>query len=434
MEEYEIGKGVEMEEYEIRKGVEMEEYEIGKGVEMEEYESTTGNMKHESTTGNMKCESTTGSDTREQIPGEPEIFLQNFSSAVWLSSQVTFYCFPSLSQALNTFPISLNTLPPSSIHSLPFYIPLYYHPPFIFVIIFYSTPMYSDQGPQKIIIISRPPSFLDFVPFIITLSMYAMIAQTVLLIVKKISKSVYNGIILALILLFPFLIFKITGSLFLILIESIIFFITGFCIKKVTTRPFVPDSPKLIYFIFKSLFFFTNISIFLSQSIAILTFLSSSRYFPYALLLMLASIYSGVLCKEIFMNLSHFIAKTTGYFSKEGVPTIKNNDSVCMICTESLKSLKSNSKIEDFIYGDYFTVTLDCGHNYHNECIKGWCMIGQNNFCPYCKKGVDMKMFSSGIWSKTENAFRPIMNFVRSLTVFFIVIFCYVLYRTYLRL
>ena len=31
---------------------------------------------------------------------------------------------------------------------------------------------------------------------------------------------------------------------------------------------------------------------------------------------------------------------------------------------------------------------LACGHSFHDFCIRGWCIIGKKQTCPYCKEKV----------------------------------------------
>lgn len=34
---------------------------------------------------------------------------------------------------------------------------------------------------------------------------------------------------------------------------------------------------------------------------------------------------------------------------------------------------------------------LPCNHVFHEYCIRGWCIIGKKQTCPYCKEKVDLQ-------------------------------------------
>lgn len=38
------------------------------------------------------------------------------------------------------------------------------------------------------------------------------------------------------------------------------------------------------------------------------------------------------------------------------------------------------------------TYKLPCGHVFHEFCIRGWCIVGKKQTCPYCKEKVDLKL------------------------------------------
>jgi hypothetical protein len=38
------------------------------------------------------------------------------------------------------------------------------------------------------------------------------------------------------------------------------------------------------------------------------------------------------------------------------------------------------------------TYRLSCGHEFHEFCIRGWCIVGKKQTCPYCHEKVDLKV------------------------------------------
>jgi RING finger protein 121/175 len=169
------------------------------------------------------------------------------------------------------------------------------------------------------------------------------------------------------------------------------------------------NAPKAVYRSFKRIFTVTNHATVVSQLLTLLFFFIESNYMLISLRGMVYSIYFAVLSREVVRSLSLLMAQTTGYYSKEGVPGRTDTSSRCMVCTGDL---------------DGETVTLSCGHMYHRDCIMGYCIIGNNSHCQFCKHGVDNKIFEQDYWIKSELFIRPLMNTMRSCISFFIVMMC----------
>ena len=110
------------------------------------------------------------------------------------------------------------------------------------------------------------------------------------------------------------------------------------------------------------------------------------------------------------------MAKSTGFYSRDGIPGKKDSNDECMICTSNL-----NNECK---------ITLKCGHSYHEDCIKGWCLIGQNNSCFYCKDGVNNKNFNQEYWIKSEVMISSMMSTMKSAISFFTIIFVIFLFKS----
>lgn len=67
------------------------------------------------------------------------------------------------------------------------------------------------------------------------------------------------------------------------------------------------------------------------------------------------------------------------------MPTRTLEPGVCAVCgNKLLVSEYEAGVIED-------TYKLSCEHVFHEFCIRGWCIIGKKQTCPYCKEKVDLK-------------------------------------------
>jgi RING finger protein 121/175 len=268
----------------------------------------------------------------------------------------------------------------------------------------------------RVIFLEKPVTIADFIPFIIVFFLYGLMVHMVFTAWKKIHKRSFNIFLLALVVIFPpSLTFITRRSLFFVIWVFFIFYML-FCLSKVIRTPITKDTPKQIYMSFRIIFRITYSLIILGQLLSVGFFLFYMPWLMNGLCLLFYSLYFAVLSREVVLNLSQMMASNTGFFSKEGVPGRTENNKVCMICTGDFEL---NQKV----------ITLNCGHHYHVECIRGWCMIGQNTFCPYCKKGVDLSFFEVNLWEKTELSFRPLMNMLRSSIAFFIVIAGFLVYK-----
>lgn len=268
----------------------------------------------------------------------------------------------------------------------------------------------------RIIFLEKPTTIGDIIPFAVVFFVYGLIIQILLSTWKKFHKKSHDIFQLFMVLVFPPLIMLSMSDRLFIFIWLVFLCFIIFCLKKVVFRPMTNEVPKEIFNTFKFVILYTNIFIMVGQLATTLAFFLYMKRLLEALRLLLYSLYIAVLAREVVFNLSHVMASKAGYFSKEGIPGVKENNSVCMVCTGTLA-------------GSAQIVSLNCGHSYHNECIRGWCLIGQNRYCPYCKKGIDHTFFTQDLWEKTELPFKPMMNLLRSFISFFIIIYCIIMYK-----
>jgi len=41
------------------------------------------------------------------------------------------------------------------------------------------------------------------------------------------------------------------------------------------------------------------------------------------------------------------------------------------------------------------TFKLSCDHEFHENCVQGWCIVGKKDLCPFCCEKIDMKLLIS---------------------------------------
>ncbi|OMJ08215.1 RING finger protein [Smittium culicis] len=87
------------------------------------------------------------------------------------------------------------------------------------------------------------------------------------------------------------------------------------------------------------------------------------------------------------------ISISLGYYTIAGLPSKHLPKDLCAICgcsfapnipsyngmlsEKAASGSNDTEKINDTVY------TLNCDHSFHNGCIRGWCLIGKRDICPY---------------------------------------------------
>ncbi|WUR03640.1 RING finger protein 121 [Vairimorpha necatrix] len=270
--------------------------------------------------------------------------------------------------------------------------------------------------PPRYIFIQTEPTIIDFIPFIFSMLIYALVVQTGCVIVKKCSTRFYNILVFLTLMLAPPFILLYTGFLMFPFLWALFVLPMSVLYYKINKKPLHKNMPRMIFNIFKNLFFITNIGICALQSFTILSFFFFSSYIVSSFLSLLTIVYFALLSRELVFLFSETMASNTGFYSREGIPQRNNNESLCMICT---KVFDNSEPIH----------TLICNHNFHETCIKGWTMIAKKKSCPYCKKGVDLDTFSKDIWYQSEIWFYPLIEALRSGIVFVFILIVIIFYR-----
>ncbi|CAH2264649.1 jg6253 [Pararge aegeria aegeria] len=95
------------------------------------------------------------------------------------------------------------------------------------------------------------------------------------------------------------------------------------------------------------------------------------------------------------------------YYTKEGMPTRYLENNVCAVCgNKLLVEVSEEGVIEN-------TYKLPCGHVFHEFCIRGWCIVGKRQTCPYCKEKVDLKQMFTNPWDRPHLLYGQLLDWVR---------------------
>ncbi|KAJ8955289.1 hypothetical protein NQ314_006902 [Rhamnusium bicolor] len=100
-------------------------------------------------------------------------------------------------------------------------------------------------------------------------------------------------------------------------------------------------------------------------------------------------------------------AKATQYYSPQGISTRSLDPSVCAVCGNKLLVSENEEGVIENTY------KLSCEHVFHEFCIRGWCIVGKKQTCPYCKEKVDLKKMFSNPWEKPHVLFGQLLDWIR---------------------
>ncbi|XP_061620011.1 RING finger protein 175 isoform X1 [Phyllopteryx taeniolatus] len=120
-------------------------------------------------------------------------------------------------------------------------------------------------------------------------------------------------------------------------------------------------------------------------------------------------LYYGVLGRDFAEICSDSMASTIGYYSHGGIPSRSLSEHICAVCAQNiLVDVDEEGVMEN-------TYQLSCGHIFHEFCIRGWCIVGKKQTCPYCSEKVDLKTMMNNPWEKTHVLYGQLLDWLRYL-------------------
>ncbi|KRY51275.1 RING finger protein [Trichinella britovi] len=193
---------------------------------------------------------------------------------------------------------------------------------------------------------------------------------------------------------------------------SMTFFITSKAMQKHISG----STPRLVYkwflFIHKLCsflgFFGYVVTVLTLFGIGILLSMKFDDLFNFGILCLFYGIYYGVLNRDLAAICSNTMAAHIGYYSDEGLPRRTLESDMCAVCGSKISANDNERQVEQLY-------NLSCGHTFHEFCIRGWCIVGKNEICPYCREKVNLKEFFTNPWEKTEAVLMYVLDFVRYL-------------------
>jgi RING finger protein 121/175 len=197
--------------------------------------------------------------------------------------------------------------------------------------------------------------------------------------------------------------------------------ITGFIIRLSRRKPIQGTTPRLVYKWFLFIYKLSYALGIIGYVVIMMTFFGFNFVFnqqpnvwmDVGLVFLFYGLYFGVLGRDIAEICAEKLASQVGYYSKGGSMTTRNLDAnVCAVCGNKLL-VTMNTDDDDEVSVQERTFKLNCGHTFHEFCIRGWCIIGKKQTCPYCKEKVDLKKMFSSPWEKPHVLYGQLLDWIR---------------------
>ncbi|CAO3591460.1 unnamed protein product [Absidia cylindrospora] len=262
-------------------------------------------------------------------------------------------------------------------------------------------------------------------------------SQFLILYWKKKHYSSYQVISLAGLYVFPTFFALYDGWTRFLIIWTLFSIINGFVIHKASRKPLESMTPRMVYKWYSFLYTVSFAIGLIGYCMMVFVFFGFASFFnagpglmDAGVLFLSYGLYFGVLGRDFVEICSDRMASTIGYYSKEGLPQKHLQGDICAVCGQAtslhhrkLATLTSSSTAGKPMFVNDPIHQLACKHVFHEKCIRGWCLVGKKDICPYCKEKVDLKQFKKNPWDTQQQLYLNLLDGVRYLVVWQPIIF-----------
>ncbi|KAJ3047679.1 hypothetical protein HK097_011302 [Rhizophlyctis rosea] len=209
----------------------------------------------------------------------------------------------------------------------------------------------------------------------------------------------------------------------------------SFVVKKAMENPMKSGTPGVVYRWYTWVYNISYAVGIVGYVIMIVTFFhvpilagmareTEENIFTGAITLLFYGLYFGTLGRDFVDRLSDRMATTMGYYSRTGFPAKHLRSNQCAICGE-VTDTSGGAESRQIGIGTGTTPKgtvvkvhrLTCGHAFHEQCIRGWTIIGKKDVCPCCKEKVDLKAFKTNPWDTTQQMYLNLLDALRYMVV-----------------
>ena len=212
-------------------------------------------------------------------------------------------------------------------------------------------------------------------------------------------------------------------------------------------KPIAKQTPRKVY---KWFFFAYKVCMYIAEIAYILVMIHMMGFldiiFPTSwhdfisensLMMLFYGLFYGVLTRDFAVLCTTTMAVKMGYYtstkSSLSLPSKQLPANTCAICNDILFfNLRTKNANVDESKKNEKIITLDCGHQYHDFCIRGWTIIGKRSMCPYCSEKVNLKQLTNHSWLSQSALWSVLLDSIRYLVVYNPIILMIVQFTLYI--
>ncbi|KAK3579821.1 hypothetical protein CHS0354_014968 [Potamilus streckersoni] len=202
-----------------------------------------------------------------------------------------------------------------------------------------------------------------------------------------------------------------------ILIWTVFSSITGFMTFKATRKPIAGTTPRWVYKWFLLVYKLSYgagilgymVIMFALLGLNLLLLIKPSTAMDFGLLVMFYGLYFGVVARDFAEVCADSMAAHIGYYTTTGLPGKRLDPNICAVCGNKILVMDNEEGVIENSY------RLSCNHIFHEFCIRGWCIVGKRQTCPYCKEKVDLKRMFPSPWDRPHVLYGNFLDWIRYL-------------------
>ncbi|KAG7197899.1 hypothetical protein KM043_016143 [Ampulex compressa] len=191
--------------------------------------------------------------------------------------------------------------------------------------------------------------------------------------------------------------------------------ITGLVVRKAIQKPIEGTTPRLVYKWFYFIYKLSYVLGIIGNTILLVTLFGVNLVFDikphvwldYGLLFAFYGLYFGVLGRDIAEICADKMASHIGYYTPGSMPMRVLEPGVCAVCGNKLLVSEDEEGVIENTY------KLTCDHVFHEFCIRGWCIVGKKQTCPYCKEKVELNKMFHNPWDKPDVLYGQLLDWIR---------------------